>query len=146
MREIKFRAWDSERKRMCVDRNWVEYQHYKCGTMKAINNSRKGATQDLIIMQFTGLLDKNGKDIYEGDILKMPYYTCLPPEYGVEDDEGFYIGAVSFIPSKGFCIPKCLKYSDVEEENKLVKVCRYFQIRAGLEIIGNIHENGELLK
>lgn len=61
MREIKFRAWDAIGKKM-----WYDVESHKVQNFKV--NKEK---EQWFIMQYTGLKDKNGKEIYEGDILKQ---------------------------------------------------------------------------
>jgi len=69
MREIKFRAWDKKRNKFVSDFNLSPKGNILC---EHSNLGYKGVFEvDLELMQYTGLKDKNGKEIYEGDIVKM---------------------------------------------------------------------------
>ena len=84
MREIKFRAWDKTTRLM------MPYAHvgsYGMLEVASFHDSAygPGGCPDIVLEQFTGLYDKNGKEIYEGDILHCgihPMYIEWNEEFG----------------------------------------------------------------
>jgi hypothetical protein len=74
MRTIKFRAWDSDFGKMIYeftpDGYSVDMQN---GMLEVGSQNGDGDYFTLPLMQFTGLLDKNGKEIYEGDLVESEF-------------------------------------------------------------------------
>lgn len=117
MRDIKFRAWNEVEEKML---NWYEFLDTN---MK--NTFIAPESTGLILMQYTGLNDKNGKEIYEGDIVKV--FT----------NKEWRIGKIIYEHSE-FTI-------DVTN-NKDLKYGRTSIIENLTEVIGNIYDNPELLE
>ena len=119
MREIKFRAWDKSRK--C----WVEDFSYQNGSWW-IDEYRNDTLEsrrpfeDIKLMQFTGLYDKNNKEIYEGDIIKFWEENFIEPIT--------YSGCTFIAGKNGTGVP--VDSLDCEKS---------------VEVIGNIYENPELI-
>lgn len=130
-RIFKFRGWDTKKKKMEYDIGvFEEWPIDRANHTYDTPNVEIEFLEDVIIQQFTGLKDKNGKNIYEGDIIS--YKTLQGIKYQqikfiIDQDNigGVYISPLSAGDGCG-CCASCLKGGDVE-------------------IVGNIYENPNLL-
>jgi uncharacterized phage protein (TIGR01671 family) len=132
MREIKFRAWDKEYKKMM---EWgKQLKGLSQNGIKTVMsyNSEDGWSdcynlKDIELMQYTGLKDKNGKEIYEGDIVK--YFDNKEHIVVVENIKELGTGMYLKRVGSGYYTLNPSVIRDYE-----------------VEVIGNIYENPELLE
>ena len=126
MREIKFRAWNKEKEIM---RDWEVIKTEAFPLFLAGGSIHE-------IMQFTGLLDKNGKEIYEGDFLidndSEPMRHRI---VWISDQAKFEIETLADEEGNWECLIVDSLGELVNGKNNVVD---------GFEIIGNIYENPEL--
>ena len=139
MREIKFRAWDRRYNKMHYQSTFAYFNDFFLsfeGEIKHAYGTKDAWSIDdieqvdgkplVVLMQYTGLKDKNGKEIYEGDIVNfLPFHlrekkirTTGVVEY---KDDGFFVKFTA------------IGYGRIQADHNI-------------EVIGNIYENPELLK
>lgn len=125
----KFRAWDKIDKELYL----VDEINFNRGEFESIGDGitfLRGA-DEVELMQSTGLFDKNGKEIFEGDVIAIEV-----------DDTGTPINARVFQNSKIGVL-----MFHVFEDNEDVPMVELLEDNSvAFEIIGNIHENPELLE
>jgi len=126
MREIKFRAWNDISKEMLYHGKdiqgliwWNEF-----GEIQSLAKAE--------LMQSTGLKDKNGKEIYEGDIFEYEYVLGEGYKYKTTDNPEMFNG----VDVVGFA------NSEFIGENRYLMLSRYVNIK----VIGNKFDNPELLE
>ena len=136
MREIKFRAWDNKKKEWLLGYELKNLGGFSlfgesmllgewCSILNTFLFSRDGyEPEDLKVMQYTGVKDKNRREIFEGDIVKDDsirggmWVVCWNAEMG--------------------------SWADTAEAGKS-KYGLYKSLGTVMEVVGNIYENPELL-
>ena len=126
MREIEFRAYSKRTKKMYNVLAIFFYQKVvKLSKTCGSGISFLEQLDDVVLMQYTGIKDKDGVEIYEGDIVKL-----------IVDESGSDIGVIKF-EMGGFVID----YKNLDTEFEWL----HFEDKGCLEIIGNIYQNKDLI-
>ena len=148
MREIKFRVWNDYSKHYTSLSEAALY-----GIIKPYGNELKNVSNtEMVIEQFTGLKDKNGKEIYEGDIIKSNWNRFdgeyIGENYVVKFGEFYYNGGYeSSYGGYGYYAESIHDQYNFGASSLNNIPCNQSEKEFyDIEIIGNIHENEDLLK
>ncbi|MGL6032426.1 MAG: YopX family protein [Kurthia gibsonii] len=156
MREIKFRAWEMNYKEI-IDVDSINFES------KIINTECAWRMfSEVILMQYTGLKDKNGREIYEGDIVKnVGPYSPTVRKYGFGE---FKYTNENLVVCKELVGTTLRHIIDFKTQNELpngltgmspngwygpkppIDNEQFWNFQRSFEVIGNIYENPELLE
>jgi uncharacterized phage protein (TIGR01671 family) len=140
MREIKFRAWNT------IDSEWIDTFtiHNKVQQGSALINGlpTQFNYKSVKIMQFTGLKDKNGVEIYEGDIVKFHWRG-----FNGSETDNDSIGKVIYEDRGCMFLFKVKSIQSNSGYNTFsVFDTSHYEVDPCIEVIGNIYEDKHLLK
>jgi len=134
MRTIKFRGWNG--KKMLFYNSWftLHNNNVLCFEESSdhdyVDDSDVDYPEKVELMQFTGLTDKNGKEIYEGDIYK-------PSDSFIVEWTEKVVGIIEFKNGSFIGVYRNKKGEILDSE---------LYMQGTIEVIGNIYENEDLLK
>lgn len=135
MREIKFRAWDK------INKDMIDWDWWMDTSINSLFDN-----DPIIPLQYTGLKDKNGKEIYEGDIVRTkhrPVSGRYKKILGLVQVPRFVFVKNRVVwdgKSAGFCFKR------LEKPGPLYSVTLRSNVTKLMEVIGNIYENPELVE
>ena len=136
MREIRFRAWDKKYKKM----------HGMEGIrdLFSIRSDGQSSSPNYLLMQFTGLFDKKGKEVWEGDIVSVDRKDSCPSFNKAiivyaENHASFLLEYTKKVNPKGLLAQESIHSKD---KKTIFGTCTGWDI----EVIGNIYENWELME
>ena len=122
----RYRAWNKATKEMheVDDIVSIDFEKKQIYVKTLFFNQLNHYVFDaVVLMQSTGLRDKNGKEIFEGDI--------------IDSEDGILSGVVEFRPDLGMFVSTLIKYNNFE---------RLCNVADSVHIIGNIYTNPELFE
>ena len=133
MREYKFRVWDTENKEMLKVQE-LDFEDTFYGGRLSIRTDQYNDyfdIEDMILMQYTGLKDKNGKEIYEGDIIFDSFYERKAKVVFLEG--AFWLDYID-------------DFKEYKTIHKRYQLLANYDNKSVLEVIGNIYDNKNLLE
>jgi uncharacterized phage protein (TIGR01671 family) len=132
VREIKFRAWDKVLKTIVMD--FFIYADGDIHNDTGWDDRHAGCkvNERLVLMQYTGLKDKNGKEIYEGDIVRYQKDARFSTDDGKTTSHSIVFAGGAF----------CMLRNVWPTGQSPFYLSGYYE---EIEVIGNIYENPDLL-